>query len=118
MSKYLATAAGCANDQGQFWNMHDALFTKQPKSKAAVVSVAASLGLDVNKFMTCMDNSQAMMALIKRNIGIGRDLKLNGTPAFVLAVINPDGSALPKKYILGAQPLRVFDVAIADLRAR
>ena len=56
-------AAACANDQGKFWEMHDALYANQDRWNGEATSrprgpigeLAKSVGLDMQKYGACMD---------------------------------------------------------------
>jgi protein-disulfide isomerase len=54
-----AEAAACANEQGQFWPMHDLLFTNQDDlSDPALRTRAQRLGLDIAPFMHCLNSGR------------------------------------------------------------
>jgi len=54
-----AEAAACANEQGKFWPMHDAMFEHQDKlGEADLKQSAASLGLDAAKFDQCLESGR------------------------------------------------------------
>ncbi|MEK6828707.1 MAG: thioredoxin domain-containing protein, partial [Nanoarchaeota archaeon] len=62
-SVYAAEAGLCANEQGKFWEMHDAIFTahdskenngKYSKDKLKIIAAKIS-GLDKTKFNSCLD---------------------------------------------------------------
>ena len=54
-----ALAAECADDQGKFWEYHDALFTKQEMlSGQMLVNIAQDLSLNMTTFNECMDSNQ------------------------------------------------------------
>ena len=51
-----AEASLCANDQGKFWEMHDALFALNGKLQdSSYADLAAKLGLKTDDFATCMN---------------------------------------------------------------
>jgi protein-disulfide isomerase len=55
-----AEAARCAGDQGQFWPMHDALFSDAGKlGKTRLIDSAASLKLDMDVFRSCLESGRA-----------------------------------------------------------
>ena len=60
-SRDSANAALCAADQGKFWELHEALFTAQPKegkagyTKDELVKLGVDLGLASDKFKPCVD---------------------------------------------------------------
>jgi protein-disulfide isomerase len=102
-------AASCANEQGKFWEMHDALFANQDRwngettnrPRPVIAEYAKGLGLDMTKYGACMDNEthrreiQATQAEAERR-------QIGQTPTFVFnGTVVP--SALPydkfKEYV-------------------
>ena len=84
----LALAARCAGEQGEFWQMHDALFENQDSLTTAdsnrpnkLITLAGTLGLDTNKFMTCLSN-QKYLDQIKADYQDGNSLQIVGTPSW------------------------------------
>jgi len=85
-STYASQAAMCAQEQGKFWEMHDAIFTahdskegtgKYTKDKLEVLAKSIS-GLDQAKFKTCLESDatlskvqQIMTEVQKAGIQIG-----------------------------------------------
>ena len=65
-SIYATEAALCANEQGKFWEMHDAIFAAHDNkenngkySKDNLKIFAAGIdGIDINKFNDCLDNNK------------------------------------------------------------
>ncbi len=67
-----AAATECASDQGQFWEMHDALFADQEawagadstwteaQAEKALIDIAKDLGLDSDSFSDCIKSRQPM----------------------------------------------------------
>jgi protein-disulfide isomerase len=60
-----AAAAECAGEQGQFWEMHDLLFEKLADwavdaPDVPLTALAASLGLDRDRFAACLSGRQAL----------------------------------------------------------
>ena len=54
-----AEAALCANDQGKFWEMHDAMFKDQKALEVAALKVTAgNIGVDKAKFDQCLDSGR------------------------------------------------------------
>lgn len=54
-----AEAANCAMDQNKYWEMHDLLFTNQNALDIQNLrNYAKTLGLDTNKFDTCLDTDK------------------------------------------------------------
>jgi protein-disulfide isomerase len=79
-----AEAAMCAQDQGKFWQMHDAMFGDQKQLEVAQLkATAANLGLDAEKFNECLDSGTHADA-IKADMEAGQAAGVSGTPAFFI----------------------------------
>jgi protein-disulfide isomerase len=84
-AKPAARAAWAAKDQGKFWEMYDALYANQDKwaeSSSAndyFISLAQSLGLDVNKFKADL-SSNKFDQTINRDLQDGQALGVDATP--------------------------------------
>jgi protein-disulfide isomerase len=102
-------AAACANDQGKFWEMHDALFANQDKwngeatsrPRGPIAELAKSVGLDMTKYGACMD-ADTHRAKIQSHLAEAEKRNIGSTPTFVFnGTVVP--SALPydafKKYV-------------------
>ena len=102
-------AAACANDQGKFWEMHDALFANQDKwngeatsrPRGPIADLAKSVGLDMTKYGACMD-AETHRAKIQSHLAEAEKRQIQSTPTFVFnGLVVP--SALPydafKKYV-------------------
>jgi protein-disulfide isomerase len=77
-----AEAAGCANEQGKFWEYHDKLFSNQSAlDVASLKSYASQLGLDSGTFDQCLDSSKYAQE-IQKDIQDGDSYGVQGTPAF------------------------------------
>ena len=82
-------AAACANDQGKFWEMHDAIFRNQDKwngqaardPKRALMQIARDAGVDVDNWETCFD-SGSKLPQIEANRAAGERLRVGSTPSF------------------------------------
>jgi protein-disulfide isomerase len=76
-----AEASLCANDQGQFWQMHDAMFTDQANLEVPdLKEKAAKLSMNTGTFNTCLDSSK-YATIIKNEILEGAKVGVNGTPS-------------------------------------
>ncbi|MBP9825371.1 MAG: DsbA family protein, partial [Thermoanaerobaculia bacterium] len=74
-------ASLCANEQGKFWEMHDALFADQQKlSVPDLKATAAKVGVDVAKFDACLDSGR-MAEIVARDLADGQAAGVSGTPA-------------------------------------
>jgi uncharacterized membrane protein/predicted DsbA family dithiol-disulfide isomerase len=78
----LARAAICAEAQGQFEAMDNALFASQ-KAPATVEELAARLGLDLARFRACLAAPQTA-ARLAADIEAGMKAKLRSTPTYVV----------------------------------
>ncbi len=99
-----AEAAGCAEEQGKFWEMHDRLFANQGKLQVAELKGhAAALGLGADAFNQCLDSGKHA-GDTQRDAQEGSDYGVSGTPAFFI-----NGRPL-----VGAQPFETFAQVIDD----
>jgi protein-disulfide isomerase len=104
-----AEAAECANEQKQFWNFHDILFTNQdtwaPMSASDAenewVTYAGQLGMDTDQFKSCIDTDKYKNNVAK-DTAAGDKAQVDGTPAFFI-----NGYRLT-----GAQPFSQFQQVI------
>lgn len=92
-----AEAAACADEQGQFWKFHDALFASQELEVDAMKLQAQQLGLDAKKFDSCLDSGR-MASVVKKDMAAGQSAGVSGTPAFFINGV----------MLSGAQPEEAF----------
>lgn len=79
-----AEASQCANDQGQFWTFHDALFADQkPWTDDDFKGIAKTAGIDVKKFEDCL-SAGTHVATVDEDMEDGRKAGMNGTPGFYI----------------------------------
>jgi protein-disulfide isomerase len=77
-----AEAAQCADEQGQFWAYHDALFAQAPDLNAGTYpKLAEQVHLDAEQFATCLKSGHGKAAVAKDQAE-GHRLGLSGTPTF------------------------------------
>lgn len=99
-----AEAAGCAGQQGKFWEYHDVLFAHQDALDVpSLKQYAADLGLDTAQFDACLD-SGAMADEVAKDLADGQQHGVSGTPAFFVNGIK----------LTGAQPFEVFQDLIDE----
>ncbi len=80
-AKKAAEAALCANDQGTFWEMHDALFANQKELQVGQLKTrAGQLGLDQGKFDQCLDTAK-FATKVDEDLAAGTAVGVTGTPA-------------------------------------
>jgi protein-disulfide isomerase len=112
-----AEAALCAGDQGQYWEMSEALFNDQKaNTDEDFNTMAEDLGLDVTAFTQCT-GSDKHLAQIKADQAEAQKLGISGTPSFVLGLTDPKDPNKVRltKFIRGAQPLAAFAAEIDEL---
>lgn len=116
MSVFAAKAGLAAAKQGKFTAFHDALMAVQtdPLTQAIVLKTAEQAGLNIQQLQTDMKNP-AFDQELKQNEKLARDLKLTGTPAFVMAKVSGDKIQNPI-LIPGAVPENILSQAIAQVR--
>ncbi len=103
-----AEAGLCANEQGKFWEMHDAMFAAQDKLAVPDLKATAKrIGLDSAKFDTCLD-SHKNHAKLTKTIEEGKAAGVKSTPTFYI-----NG-----QQIMGAQPIQVFTDLIDEELAK
>lgn len=89
-----AEASLCAGDQGQFWEMHDLMFSEQKQlGVEALKEKATRLGLDEAQFAECLDSGQ-FENQVQADVRDGFEIGVSSTPSLFI-----NGQALT-----GAQP--------------
>ncbi|HZN01981.1 MAG TPA: thioredoxin domain-containing protein [Candidatus Polarisedimenticolia bacterium] len=79
-----AMASECAEEQGKFWEMHKAMFGNQQKLTAAdLVETAGTIGIDKDKFKTCLDSGQ-FRPEVQKDFQDGQKAGVTGTPTFFI----------------------------------
>ena len=80
----LAQAARCAGLQGLFWPMHDKLYQNQGVTeKKAIAGLAVAAGVNLEKFLLCMENKQTLPA-VKKNMTDAEQFGVKGTPTWLV----------------------------------
>jgi protein-disulfide isomerase len=79
-----AEASLCANEQGKFWELHDAMFQNQQNLAVEQLKAkAAELGVNAEQFNSCLDNGK-YAAQVKSDLDDGTKAGVNGTPAMFI----------------------------------
>ena len=103
-----AQAAACAGEQGQFWPMHDLLFSFQDQlwgdTREAVKELAMRLDIDHNQFNTCIDE-QRYAELVQSQNQHRLELGIRTRPT-----LDVNG-----QFIVGSQPYAKFKAVIDPL---
>lgn len=108
-----ALAAGCALDQGKYWEMHDRLFENQAAFTVYnLTQNAEAIGLNKETFQQCL-NKNEYETEVQSDFADGLKAGVNQTPTFFLGLTEPNS---PKVKVLtvitGAKPYAVFKAAI------
>ena len=91
-------ASWCAQQQGKFWEYHDALYTGGPDgSEQTLAAVAGRVGLDQATYQQCMASGDAARE-VQKHIEEGARYGVSGTPGFFV-----NG-----RFLNGAVPLDAF----------
>jgi protein-disulfide isomerase/uncharacterized membrane protein len=85
----LARAMECAEAQGKFWAMHDAIFAQQdvflrnPVTEQAIESLAKAADANAAQLTACF-RQKITMAKVKADISAGNRIKVTGTPTVIV----------------------------------
>jgi protein-disulfide isomerase len=79
-----AEASLCANDQGKFWQLHDAMFANQQALGVDQLKAKATeLGLNAETFNSCLDSGK-YAAQVAADMKEGSAAGVSGTPAMFI----------------------------------
>lgn len=79
-----AICSYCAFKQGSYWEMHSLIYESQNElSNDSFRVFATQLGLDMENFDECL-KSDAAFKKVQSDISTGKEIGVDGTPAFVL----------------------------------
>lgn len=99
-----AEAAGCAREQGKFWEMHEKLFQNQKTLEGADYGAfAAELGMERSRFEQCL-SSRRHQAEWRRDVEQGKSYGVTGTP---MTFVNG-------RPVAGAQSLELFATVVEE----
>jgi protein-disulfide isomerase len=99
-----AEASLCANDQGKFWELHDAMFQNQKALGVDQLKAkAVELGMNAETFNSCLDSNK-YAAQVAQDMKEGSAAGVSGTPAMFI-----NG-----RFINGAVPIDQITPVIDD----
>jgi hypothetical protein len=79
-----AEAAKCAEEQGAYWEYHDALFANQGNFSIENLKLfAANLGLNPSAFNSCLDSHKYQTA-VENDYKAGLAVKIHATPTYFI----------------------------------
>jgi protein-disulfide isomerase len=109
-----AMAARCAGEQGQYWSMHDRLFSSSRKfSSDQLQQQAEDLRLNVRQFSECVQEERYMESIYRDRME-GGSIGVRGTPHFILYLTHNPKTG-PFLVIPGALPFDTFQEQIEKL---
>ena len=83
-ARQAAEAAMCADEQGKFWEFHDAIFARAGKLQAdSFTTIAAELDLDGDALGACI-GARRYADFVQQDLDAGRAAGVTGTPAFFI----------------------------------
>ena len=108
-------AAACANDQGKFWEMHDAIFNNQDRwngeetsrPRPILANLAKGVGLDMSKYGACM-GADTHRAKVQSHLQEAERRQVQQTPTFIIG-----GKLIP-----GALPYDTFKKLVDEELAK
>lgn len=96
-----AVAGHCAGEQGQFWEMHDKIFSEKDLSLAALKIYGVQIGLNTAQFNACLQ-SEKYLKEIETDLAEGYQTGVRATPTFFINGVK----------VAGAIPLMTFEKII------
>lgn len=109
-----AVAATCAQRQGHFWEMHQALFKNQGQlGEDFYEKQSTEMGLETDQFQRCLADPSARDA-VNSDLLYGQKVGVSGTPRFYVGRIE-GGRVKAFQEISGAQSYGVFKAAVSRL---
>ena len=112
-----ANAGLCVNELGgakKFFEFYSQGFSKASTDELA--AVAQGLGINMTKYNTCMSENR-YKAQIDADMADGAKAGVQGTPGFVIGVLDKDGN-VDGKLIAGAYPYESFKAIIEEMLAK
>ena len=107
LSPEAAEAGQCANEQGKFWEYHDAIYGNNGAIEAGdLKAYAAAIGLNMSQFDECLTSHRYRERVIAEQTEAFTH-GYNGAPFFLIN----------NHVLIGAQPLTVFSEVIDPLLA-
>ena len=93
-----ALASMCANEQGKFWEYHDAIFLADDLSEYTISATAANIVSDIEQFKHCY-NTKKYYDGVLADIHEGERLELYTSPVVYINGIKISGAQHAEHYI-------------------
>ena len=109
-----ANAALCIDEIGgpsKFFDFYDKAY--EQTSTDALAAIAKDLGVNMGKYDTCMSENR-YADTITQDMADGAAAGVQGTPGFVIGVLDKDGN-VKGKLIAGAYPYESFETIIEEM---
>jgi len=91
-AELMALGAEAAARQDRFWQMHDALYEREPPlERATLLQIAASLGLDMQRFRRDLEDPK-LRERIEEDLADGRRNGVSATPTIFVDGLRYDGA--------------------------
>jgi len=85
-------AAMCADEQGRFWDYHDAIFARRGRlEEGSFMEIGGELELELEAFEACLQEGRHA-AFVQADLEAGRMAGVTGTPAFFINGIPMKGA--------------------------
>ena len=78
-----AEAAHCAGDQGEYWKMHQAIFSRRGFRLNDLFAIAKNIGLNTRSYKACMTRDKHRRR-VERSFKEAHGRGIRGTPSFVV----------------------------------
>ena len=103
-----AEASHCAEDQGKFWEIHEAMMANQ-EALGDLSSYAETLKLNIGQFEDCLNTGKYKEA-VRKDMVLASKLGVTGVPGFIIGTVDEND---PRKVtgismIRGAMPIASF----------
>ncbi len=109
-AQMLAEASECARDQGKFWELQSLLYklTLTTIQMEQITNLAKNAGVrNIGKFEKCVQ-SRRYMARVNKDLQDGVALGIQGTPTFIIGMLQPDSKSVRGEMFSGAVSEEMF----------
>src|ERR1700683_4432749 len=113
LARPAAEAAVCADQQGKFWEAHEAFFDDQNHLGDLIRALPSDVGLAAGPFDGCVGGPAKGRG--GRDLADGTGAKVVGTPEFLIGEIQSDRRMKPLRVLAGARPLSEFEEALDNV---